>query len=42
METLAERAGFASSRQLRRAWGRLHDVPPSRLRGYARAEWRGA
>ena len=32
IETIAERAGFASSRQLRRAWGRLHDLPPSRMR----------
>ena len=29
MEAVAERAGFASARQLRRAWGRLHDLPPS-------------
>jgi transcriptional regulator GlxA family with amidase domain len=32
METVAERSGFASPRQLRRAWGRLHDLPPSRMR----------
>jgi transcriptional regulator GlxA family with amidase domain len=32
METVAERAGFASPRQLRRAWNRLHDAPPSQLR----------
>jgi transcriptional regulator GlxA family with amidase domain len=32
METVAERVGFASPRQLRRAWGRLHDLPPSRMR----------
>ncbi|MGX7705746.1 GlxA family transcriptional regulator [Methylobacterium sp. Gmos1] len=32
MESVAERAGFASPRQLRRAWGRLHDRPPSALR----------
>ncbi|QPC95843.1 GlxA family transcriptional regulator [Mesorhizobium sp. INR15] len=32
METVAERAGYASTRQLRRAWGRLHDLPPSRMR----------
>ncbi|AWN53162.1 helix-turn-helix domain-containing protein [Methylobacterium sp. 17Sr1-1] len=32
MERVAERAGFASPRQLRRAWGRLHDRPPSALR----------
>lgn len=32
MERVAERAGFASSRQLRRAWGRLHATPPSALR----------
>ena len=32
METVAERAGFASARQLRRAWGRLNDLPPSQAR----------
>jgi transcriptional regulator GlxA family with amidase domain len=32
METVAERSGFRSPRQLRRAWGRLHDLPPSRMR----------
>lgn len=33
MDAVAERAGFASARQLRRAWGRLHGTPPSRSRG---------
>ena len=28
MESIAERAGFGSTRQLRRAWGRLHHEPP--------------
>jgi transcriptional regulator GlxA family with amidase domain len=32
METVAERAGFASTRQFRRAWRRLHDAPPSAAR----------
>jgi transcriptional regulator GlxA family with amidase domain len=32
IETVAERAGFASPRQLRRAWGRLNDLPPSLAR----------
>jgi len=32
IENVAERAGFASSRQLRRAWNRLHGAPPTRLR----------
>jgi len=32
MEHVAERAGFGSTRQLRRAWGRLYDAPPSALR----------
>ena len=32
MEAVAERAGFASARQLRRAWSRLSDLPPSRSR----------
>jgi transcriptional regulator GlxA family with amidase domain len=35
IETVAERAGFASTRQLRRAWGRFHDRPPSRMRNDA-------
>ena len=35
IETVAERAGFASARQLRRAWGRFHEMPPSRMRGDA-------
>lgn len=32
MERIAERSGFASSRQLRRAWGRLNPTPPSAAR----------
>ncbi|RCW23228.1 AraC family transcriptional regulator with amidase-like domain [Ciceribacter lividus] len=32
MESVAERAGFASTRQFRRAWNRLHSAPPSRAR----------
>jgi transcriptional regulator GlxA family with amidase domain len=32
MEAVAERSGFASARQLRRAWGRLHPSPPSHSR----------
>jgi len=32
MEHVAERAGFGSSRQLRRAWGRFNDSPPSAMR----------
>ncbi len=32
VETVAERSGFASARQFRRAWGRLESVPPSRWR----------
>jgi len=32
MERVAERAGFASSRQLRRAWGRINATPPSAAR----------
>ena len=28
----AERSGFASSRQLRRAWGRFNTMPPSAAR----------
>lgn len=35
METVAERAGFASARQLRRAWGRLNGAPPSAARAPA-------
>ena len=33
MERVAERTGFASSRQLRRAWRRSYDTPPAALRG---------
>lgn len=32
MESVAERAGFASTRQFRRAWNRLHSASPSRAR----------
>lgn len=32
IEAVAGRAGFASARQLRRAWGRFHPMPPSRMR----------
>lgn len=32
MERVAERAGFASARQLRRAWGKVHAAPPRETR----------
>lgn len=32
MESVAERSGFASARQFRRAWQRIYDAPPSLLR----------
>jgi len=32
IEHVAGRAGFASARQFRRAWGRMNDTPPSHLR----------
>ncbi|RFB79724.1 GlxA family transcriptional regulator [Methylovirgula sp. 4M-Z18] len=32
MESVAERAGFSSTRQFRRAWNRLHGTSPARLR----------
>jgi transcriptional regulator GlxA family with amidase domain len=32
LERIAERSGFASSRQLRRAWRRAYDTPPIALR----------
>jgi transcriptional regulator GlxA family with amidase domain len=32
IERVAERSGFASSRQLRRAWGRINPDPPSAVR----------
>jgi transcriptional regulator GlxA family with amidase domain len=32
MEHIAERSGFASTRQLRRAWRRLYDEPPHAVR----------
>jgi transcriptional regulator GlxA family with amidase domain len=40
IETVAERSGFQSTRQLRRAWGRLHDMPPSRARAKGGADER--
>jgi transcriptional regulator GlxA family with amidase domain len=36
LERIAERTGFASSRQLRRAWRRSYDTPPVALRGSQR------
>lgn len=33
MEMVAERAGFASTRQFRRVWNRLHGSPPKEMRG---------
>lgn len=36
IERVAERAGFASARQFRRSWNRLHDLPPARTRRAAR------
>jgi transcriptional regulator GlxA family with amidase domain len=35
MEQVAERAGFGSTRQLRRAWGRLYETAPSGARNHA-------
>jgi transcriptional regulator GlxA family with amidase domain len=35
MEQVAERAGFGSTRQLRRAWGRLYTTAPSEARNHA-------
>lgn len=32
LEQVAERSGFGSSRQLRRAWAQVHDTPPSAMR----------
>jgi transcriptional regulator GlxA family with amidase domain len=32
MERVAERSGFSSARQFRRAWGRVYAAPPARLR----------
>ena len=38
MERVAERAGFGSARQLRRAWGRLNPTPPRDTRARAAAD----
>ncbi|QRM56175.1 helix-turn-helix domain-containing protein [Sinorhizobium sp. BG8] len=35
MDSVAERAGFSSTRQFRRAWNRIHDATPARLRASA-------
>ena len=32
IETIAERSGFGSPRQMRRVWGRYHALPPSQAR----------
>ncbi|MDP9087184.1 MAG: helix-turn-helix domain-containing protein [Pseudomonadota bacterium] len=37
LERIAERTGFASSRQLRRAWRRSYDMPPIALRSSSRS-----
>ena len=37
METVAERSGFTSARQMRRAWSRLHAAPPTSARAHASA-----
>lgn len=37
MESVAERAGFASTRQFRRAWKRVYDTPPAHSRGAGRS-----
>ena len=42
IETVAERAGFGSARQLRRAWSRFHAVPPSQMRVVASPNTRNA
>jgi transcriptional regulator GlxA family with amidase domain len=36
MERVAERSGFASARQLRRAWSRSYATPPHAARAAAR------
>ncbi len=38
LTTVAQRAGFGSARQLRRAWRRFHDSPPSQMRVTAARE----
>jgi transcriptional regulator GlxA family with amidase domain len=42
VERVAERAGFASSRQLRRAWRRSYSASPQRVRDAARGSGREA
>ena len=37
MERVAERAGFASTRQLRRAWRKLHTTAPRQARNRAQS-----
>ena len=37
MENIAERSGFSSTRQLRRAWGRVYSISPSEARTAASA-----
>jgi transcriptional regulator GlxA family with amidase domain len=35
MERVAEQSGFSSTRQLRRAWERIHKTPPREARGHS-------
>ncbi|MFI3903306.1 GlxA family transcriptional regulator [Ochrobactrum sp. S1502_03] len=35
MESVAEKSGFASTRQFRRVWERVYDFPPSHMRSFA-------
>ena len=37
MERVAEQSGFSSTRQLRRAWQRIHKTPPREARLHLRA-----
>ena len=37
MERVAEQSGFSSTRQLRRAWERVHKTPPREARLHSQA-----
>lgn len=38
MERVAEQSGFSSTRQFRRAWGRIHKTPPRDARRHSQAQ----
>lgn len=42
MERIAEQAGFSSTRQLRRAWQKIHKRPPREARRHSQRQGRAS